>query len=66
MNYIIDLYTLLVEEIMVITKTTCKECEYKNTRQCPYYGINEPVRVIECEGKENLNCCHIINERGNV
>jgi len=40
---------------MMIKKTTCKECEFKNTIDCPYYG-NEKARKQDCEGKNNLDC----------
>ena len=48
----------------VITKTTCDGCEFKHTRNCPYYGPNEVVRIAECEGKSDLNCNHVI-KKGN-
>ena len=45
---------------MVVVKNTCNGCEFKNTKRCPYFGPNEPLRIAECDGKTDLQCIHYL------
>ena len=49
----------------IITKTSCKNCEFKDTKNCPYYG-NEASRILECHGHDDLNCNHIITNNQSI